>query len=93
MQRWEYATTVLYAHIDVEDVKAVLQETRPDWETLPVHHVATLEPQLNKWGQKGWEIVHIEPLNEVGSKGDLGFNFQDYKSWRRYFFCLFKRPL
>lgn len=93
MIRWEYATVILYAHIDEEGVKGYLQQTQREWKNLPIHHISTLEPQLNKWGEKGWELVHIEPINAVGKKGDLGFVYVEGKNWRKHFFCLFKRPI
>jgi len=46
-------------------------------------------PELNKLGEEGWELVHMEPVAKVGNKGDvlIGPNYR----WSNIYFCVFKR--
>lgn len=96
MIKWEYRTIVLSANTNVKGVGEYLNRVYPNWQNVPQHHIKTIEAQLDDWGQNGWELMHIESVNEVGDKGDLRFTYSQNAwgedVWRKHFLCVFKRP-
>ncbi len=94
MQKWEYQTQFLLAHIDNRGAKELLQQKWPKWQPR-TYSPQTMIPELNELGEQGWEVVHMEPVN-IGASHDV------YKGVRQFFtgeggftnvyFCLLKRP-
>lgn len=64
-----------------------------DWKDLPEYSPISLEAWLAEYGREGWELVTCEPVENVGKRGDVGNSYQTMMSWRRAFFCVFKRPV
>jgi hypothetical protein len=55
-----------------------------------------MAPILNKLGEDGWELVHMEPVSAVGSNGDVGFQHggsASFTTWSNVYFCVFKRKI
>ena len=96
MIKWEYRTTILGADIDAKGVREYLRDIYPNWNNVPKYDIKTVEAQLDHWGKNGWELIHIEPISEVGKNGDILFTYLDVTIgpivWRKLFLCVFKRP-
>ncbi len=87
MEQWEYFTTYLEANIKGRDQRKQLQK-RFDKRKLPRYMVESLLPQLNQYGDEGWELIHMEPVPGLGRKGDILFGA---RGWSNTYFCVFKR--
>lgn len=87
MEQWEYFTTVIEANTDVVPVPVMDEIPFADH---PVHSSYTLIPQLNKYGEKGWELVAIQAVIQ-GKKHDVVIPSAGY--WGEHYFCTFKRRL
>ena len=90
-QRWEYLTVFVQADAKREEV--FLEQFR-DWKSaIPQHTPEAMIPQLNSYGEQGWELVHMQPVF-AGDKRDV--LMQDAgsgsRSWTSHYFCVFKRP-
>ena len=92
-EKWEYMPRFCYAHIETEGVKEFLKQRWPNWKNPPMYTPQTMIPDLNRWGEDGWELVHMEPVPSVGGKGDVGFPIGGTggTSWSNVYFCVFKR--
>jgi hypothetical protein len=91
-QRYEYRTRVYDSNRPDDEAAAYIASLYPDHE-LRKYDFMKLEAFLAGWGEKGWELVHLEVVNAVGDNGDLGIEFaQGYNTWRRVYFCVFRRP-
>jgi hypothetical protein len=90
--RYEYRTRVYDAGRPDNEAAAYIASLYPDHE-LRKYDFMKLEAFLAEWGDKGWELAHLESINAVGDNGDLGLNYtESYNTWRRAFFCVFRRP-
>jgi hypothetical protein len=89
MDHWEYLSTFCYANIEnpgaAESYARVTQGSDP-----PRYTPEAMMPELNAWGAQGWELVHMQPVAEVGRNGDVRFNGET-SSWSNAYFCVFKR--
>lgn len=89
MEEWEYWPCFLHADVNEAGVREYLKQRLPDWDP-PQFAAQTLIPDLNKFGKKGWELVHMEPVARVGDNGDVLFP-GDTRLWSNGYFCVFKR--
>lgn len=91
--RWEYRALAFEPDKDDEAAIYYIQRTYPqvNWKELPKYDLLFLEAWLNEMGVDGWELVSIEPVDQLGNKGDLGYVFPQFNTWRKTFFCVFKR--
>ena len=87
--QWEYYTAFLQAEAQYE--LPFLEELR-DWkEGIPQYTPEALMPKLNSFGEQGWELVHMQPV-QVGSRADvLLFDNSGSRVWSYTYFCVFKR--
>jgi hypothetical protein len=94
MQKWQYETTILWA--DAKKQQELLETSRPNRNPAKFAPQALI-PELDKYGQSGWELIHIEPVTvrysydvakPVASSGEV----PPYKGTHVYF-CVFKRPV
>lgn len=95
MQKWKYSTVILYANLDDNDVKEYLQDRYGNIENWPQYSVKALEFTLQKYGEKGWELLHIEPVNASKDgfiKSEHGGSVPSITLSNSYF-CVFKKPL
>lgn len=86
MAQWEYLTTFLKADAKDKDIKQFIEQTFS--KKAKRHAPESMIPELNKLGIAGWELVHMEPVPEVGRKEDIQF---DPYHWGSTYFCVFKR--
>ena len=90
MQRWEYLTDILHADIENTGFAESLRDAELRMEHPPQYAVQSTIPRLNYLGEEGWELVHMEPVPGVGTKGDIHFPGAAYVYSNSYF-CVFKR--
>jgi len=88
MQRWQYHTTFLTADTEVTPVP-LDDDIVP--ANHPVHSPYSLIPQLNWYGEKGWELLSIQPVAK-GKKEDVQLPVPTGQ-WGKTYFCTFKRPV
>lgn len=88
MEKWEYETRFVSADVDNPGVLEYLQKTWPG-RKLPKHAPQTMNPELNALGEAGWELVHMEPIRNVGPNQDFGNPLGITQS--HVYFCVFKR--
>lgn len=89
MQKWEYHTAIFEANIEVSPV--------PLHDDIPIEHYAphtpySLIPQLNRLGDKGWELVSLQPV-VVGKKGDVLTPSSSGGRWATNYLGTFKRAV
>lgn len=89
MEKWEYLSTFVSANMGSAGVKQYLKQNRPDLNKLPRFAPEAMLPELNTFGEQGWELVHMQPVPR-GKKGDILFSGEDRK-WSNVYFCVFKR--
>ncbi len=89
MEKWEYRTMFLCADIENPGARECIQEVRPSWQDPPKYTPETMMPQLNKIGERGWELVHMEPVS-IDKDGRIQFA-SEYGLSTRCYFCVFKR--
>lgn len=90
MERWEYLTKFVRADANATGVKEFFQQYRPNWKNPPPYAPEAMMPELDDLGAQGWELVHMEPVARVGSKGDVFFTGAS-NEWSNTYFCVFKR--
>jgi hypothetical protein len=90
MDQWEYWPTFLEARADRKDVKAFLNAHLPHIKKYPRYMAESMIPELNHLGDQGWELVHMEPVQDVGRKGEVMFDGEGLH-WSNVYFCVFKR--
>ena len=86
-ENWEYLTVILESNVDVAPVP--MRDDIPLQEHPKYSHY-TLIPQLNRYGDDGWELVTMEPVT-VGKNGDVIPPVAG--AYGRHYFCAFKRRL
>ncbi len=87
--QWEYLTTFLQADARLEE--DFLLKLR-DWKGgIPPYTPEAMMPRLNAYGEQGWELMSIQPV-EAGGKGDvLAQDSSGNRVWTNTYFCVFKR--
>jgi hypothetical protein len=94
MIRWQYWTGFIYSDIRHEGAMEFLRREWPKWNP-PKYTPQAMIPELNALGEQGWELVHMEPVPEVGGNADVGFvsgGEGSHTHWSHAYFCVFKRP-
>jgi hypothetical protein len=89
LETWEYMAEFIGANTDKQGVQEYLQQTFPGWEP-PQFAPQAMIPRLNDWGKEGWELIHMEPIQGVGDKGNVIFDPQ-LCIYSNAYFCVFKR--
>jgi hypothetical protein len=89
-QRWEYQTQFLIADIEAKGVRDFLKQEWPDWEPGQCVPETTI-PELNVLGERGWELVLMQPvvIENSGSVLHVG----RYPKISNVYFCVFKRQI
>lgn len=91
-QRWEYLTRLMWASNTNEGAKEYFQLNWPGQEPRK-YAPETMIPELNDLGDAGWELVHMQPVGEIGKNRDIGFVAGEaMPRWSNGYFCVFKRP-
>ncbi len=89
LEQWEYFTTFTEAkmsNIDPEHEAMIPRDKHPKFSPY-----ATM-PELNSLGQKGWELISMQPVI-IGKKHDVLVHPNDMTYWGNTYFCVFKRRL
>jgi hypothetical protein len=90
-EKWEYLTKFIWASIENEGAKEYVQQRWPGWQPAK-YSPETMIPELNSYGNIGWELVHMQPVGAVGKNRDVGFVAgQGMPLWSNAYFCVFKR--
>ncbi len=98
MEKWEYLTRFVWANKEnwkaEESVDFYRKQGFSDFKPnkfSPQFMIAT----LNRLGEDGWELVHMEPVPEVGNNEDVGFPHggANLTTWSNVYFCVFKRKV
>jgi hypothetical protein len=90
-EKWEYLTKFICASIENQGAREYIQGAWPDWQPAK-YSPETMIPELNDYGDRGWELVHMEPVGAVGKNRDVGFVAgQGIPLWSNVYFCVFKR--
>ena len=87
MDTWEYFTTTLVA--DVRETPVPIRDDIPAGEH-PRYSVYSLIPQLNVFGERGWELVSLDPVQE-GRNGDVRVADAAGGQWTYTYLAAFKR--
>ena len=87
MNQWEYYTTFIDA--EMTQVEWQQEAMIPPGEH-PKFSPYALMPELNRLGEKGWELVHIEPVI-TGRNDDVLVHPNNMIYWGNTYFCVFKR--
>ncbi len=90
MEQWEYLPIHVEAEAKSKEIKEYLKNQMPDKKRFPRYLSQAMMPELNKLGAEGWELVHMEPVADVGKKGDNYFTGTGSR-WSNVYFCVFKR--
>lgn len=91
MTQWEYLTKFIRADKKKDGVREFIEQKWPEWDKPPRYSPEAMIPELNRLGEAGWELMHIEPVADVGRKGDVRFDGSGV-TWSNVYFCVFKRP-
>lgn len=86
-EQWEYLTRFVEAKANNKEVREFIKEEF-DVKRPKRYAPESMIPELNKLGEEGWEMIHMEPLAKVGGKGNVRF---DPYAWSNTYFCVFKR--
>jgi len=91
MEQWEYWTGFLWANIETKGVIEYVKNRWPNW--FPAKYAPqTMIPELDGLGEKGWELVHMEPVPGVGNNYEVRFQSETSGYvWSNTYFCVFKR--
>ena len=84
---WEHLVAYLVA--DARQQAPFLQQMWPGRQ-FPKYAALSLMPQLDYYGQQGWELVSIQPV-DVGSNGDILIHAGQAISYSYTYLCVFKR--
>jgi hypothetical protein len=96
MEKWEYLTRFIVARKDnwmaLESIEFYNREHGTERSQLETKKYS---PQfmisiLNDMGEVGWELVHMQPISEIGNNDDIKFTGQNY-TYSHAYFCVFKR--
>jgi len=91
MEKWEYLTQFVWANIENKEAREYIEQSWPDYQPAR-YSPETMIPRLNALGEKGWELVHMQPVGAVGKNRDVGFIAgEGLPRWSNAYFCVFKR--
>ena len=91
-EKWEYFCTFVRASVENEWAAEYIREQLPTWSNIPKFSPATMNPYLNRLGNDGWELVHMEPVGLWGDEGAVQINgSRGVDTWTYTYFCVFKR--
>jgi hypothetical protein len=89
MEKWEYFTTFVYA--SMESIEWADEAMIPPGDH-PKFSPYALIPELNRLGEKGWELVEIKPVL-IGRNHDVMVHPNNLVQWSNSYFCAFKRRI
>ncbi len=85
--QWEH-----YVELIEADPQRALPFVQQFYSTggVPAYAIQAIIPRLNDLGQRGWELVQVQPVF-VGQNGDIVAQGGEYKYWSHTYLCAFKR--
>jgi hypothetical protein len=90
-EKWEYLAKFMWASIENKGAREYIQGAWPGWQPAK-YSPETMIPELNAYGNEGWELVHMEPVGGAGKNRDVGFIAGEaIPRWSNVYFCVFKR--
>ena len=89
LEQWEYYTTFIEAQMATADVS---HETMIPAGNHPKFSPYATMPELNRLGEKGWELVTMQPVI-IGKNHDVMVHPNNITVWASSYFCVFKRRL
>jgi hypothetical protein len=90
-EKWEYWSGILRANIENKGAKELIAKRWPDWKP-DIYVPQAMMPQLNGFGEKGWELVSLQPVAGSGQNADILFP-GDVQRYSNVYFCVFKRKI
>ncbi len=89
MEQWEYLPTYIEANAKKKEIREYLIQNIPGLKRPHRYMVEAIMPELNAYGEQGWELIHMEPVGRVAKNGRvlLGAAWR----WSNVYFCVFKR--
>jgi hypothetical protein len=89
MERWEYLTKFITADMNSEEAR--MQLAALETGARPKYAPEAMIPELNRLGEKGWELIYMQPVF-IGHNHDiLMHEGGGMKRWTNQYFCVFKR--
>ena len=89
--RWEYLTRFMWANSENEGAMEYYFDAYPGSKPKK-YSPETMSPELDELGNRGWELVHMQPIGDVGKNHDVGFIAGEaFSRWSNSYFCVFKR--
>lgn len=89
MEQWEYFTTFIEA--DMQGIEYSHEAMIPPGEHPKFSPYATM-PELNRLGEKGWELIQMTPVI-TGKNHDILVHPNNMTYWGNTYFCVFKRRI
>ena len=89
MEQWEYYTTFIESEMEGMDYGH--QAMIPPGDHPKFSPYATM-PELNRLGEKGWELIQMTPVI-VGKNHDILVHPNNMTYWGNTYFCVFKRRI
>ncbi len=81
--KWEYRSMYLFAELDKDTAKRTRQQR---------FSPTMLEPKLNRLGEEGWELMHIEPVYIDNEGYSVAHSFGGVGNYlANQYLCVFKR--
>ncbi len=90
VEKWEYLTGFVSAGINNPGAKEYIEQTGGNWKNVAKFDPITLIPSLNRLGEQGWELVHMEPV-AIGRNWDVAFYGGETGTWSNVYFYVLKR--
>ena len=89
MEQWEYLPTYIEANAKKKEIREYLKQNFPGLKRPQRFMVEAIMPEINAYGEEGWELVHMEPVGRVAKNGRvlIGVSWR----WSNVYFCVFKR--
>lgn len=87
MEKWEYYTTFIEA--EMKDVEQSFHAMIPPGQH-PKFSPFALMPELNRLGEKGWELLQVTPV-VAGKNHDVLVHPNEMTYWSNTYFCVFRR--
>jgi hypothetical protein len=88
--QWEYLT--IFVRAEAKNEEDYLRE-HFDWKSgIPRNAPEAMIPQLNSLGERGWELVHMQPVIVGDNRDVMIFDPSGTRNWTSSYFCVFKRP-
>ncbi len=92
MQKWEYLTLLMTSEVEPESA-AALRRRFPEDKRFAKFTPAALIPQLDEWGEEGWELMSAQPVR-TGDNEDIYISASSGMQmlFTHTYLCIFKRP-